>query len=162
MWCAVHIGPTTWAAKNWPVDRWIEIIDWLRQNQWKVLLLGDNMDRRINHDLDLRQQKGIQELAAHLKVCSLFVGLDSFPAHAAAALEVPAVVLYGITNPACFAVHTAPYVAVRSDPKHPNTGRRNKIANITYLQAKDDVMRTISVEQVKTAILSLCPKPVSS
>lgn len=154
-WCAVHVGPTTWAAKNWPNDRWCNVIDWLRGDGWKILLLGDVGDRRMNYDLDLRGQKGIQEMAGALQACQLFIGLDSFPAHAAAALEIPCVVLYGITNPDCFKVATAPYITVRSDPRHPNTGRRNKIPGITMLQAKDDVMQTISVDQVKSAIAEI-------
>lgn len=154
-WCAIHVGPTTWAAKNWPMERWGDVINWLRQSGWKVLLLGDKNTPGLNYDLDKRGQKGVQELAAMLKACQLFVGLDSFPAHAAAAMRVPCVVLYGITNPDCFSVATAPYIAVRSDLNHKITGLRNRIANVTFLPSNDAVMRTISVDTVKGAIYSL-------
>lgn len=158
-WCAIHVGPTTWPAKNWPMERWREVIDWLRIDGCKVLLLGDRNTPGLNYDLDKRGQKGIQELAAMLKACQLFVGLDSFPAHAAAAVRVPCVVLYGITNPDCFKVATAPYIAVRSSLTHKITGLRNKIANQTFIPSNDDVMRTISVDAVKAAISSLVAVP---
>lgn len=154
-WCAVHVGPTTWEAKNWPFERWENLIQYLRDSGWLVLLLGDKRTPIKSFDLDLRGQKGPRELAAHLKQCDLFVGLDSFPAHAASALGVPSVVLFGITNPDCFAVKGPNYVAVRSDPRHPDTGRRNKVANVTFIKATDSVMRTISVQQVQDAIANL-------
>lgn len=159
-WCAIHVGPTQWPAKNWPVERWAPVVDWLRESGWKVLVLGDRGHGRLNLDLDKRNQKGVQELVAMIRRCKLFIGLDSFPAHVAAACEVPAVVLYGITNPDCFAVHTAPYIAVRSDPKHPMTGKRNKIANVTFIPSKDDVMRTISIEMVKEAVAEITKEAV--
>lgn len=152
-WCAVHIGPTTWPGKNWPSDRWNSVIQLIRARGWKVMIFGNPpKDAQFLVDADHRGQTGIQEFAALMVQCSLFLGADSFPAHLAAAIEVPAVVLYGITDPNCFAVHTGKYIAVTSDPKHPDTGRRNREANVTFIPTTDAVMRTISVDDVMRAV----------
>ncbi len=45
-----------------------------------------------------------------------------------------------------------PAIAVESDPMHRDTGRRNKIANVTFLRTDDSVMKTISVAQVLAAV----------
>lgn len=153
-WAAIHAGPTTWPGKNWPVDRWNQVAQHLRANGFKVMLLGNPpKDASVLCDLDMRGQSGYPELAALLKQCALFLGLDSFPAHFASALGVPCVVLYGITDPKCFAVPGAGgYKAVTSFPAHSDTGRRNREANTTFIQTDDSVMRTIGVDAVIDAV----------
>lgn len=152
-WVALHVGPTSWPGKNWPIERWAEVADWLRNAGWFVLLLGAKEKHcPVYCDLDMRDQKGVQELAALLAQCALFVGLDSFPSHAAAAVRTPSVVLYGVMDPKVFAVHDAPFEAVCSDPAHPDTAKRNKTPGITFLNTTDACMRTISVQQVIEAI----------
>ena len=152
-WVAMHVGPTTWNGKNWPMDRWAQVSERLRGMGYRVLLFGDKAKTAgIPFDVDMRDQKGIQELAALLVQCHLFVGVDSFPAHAAAAVCTPSVVLYGVMDPKVFSVHMGNFEAVCSDPAHPDTAKRNKTPGITFMQTTDAVMRTISVEQVLAAI----------
>lgn len=152
-WCAIHCGPTTWPGKNWPIDRWNSVVQVMRQCGYRIALLGD--DRTIQlapTDYDGRGQSGVRGLAGILKRAELFIGLCSFPGHVAAALEIPSVVLYGVTDPKCFAAYMGKYRAVCSDPNHPDTGRRNREANVTFVQTDDSVMRTISVDMVMAAI----------
>lgn len=152
-WCAVHVGPTTWAGKNWPIERWNEVIQLIRKRGYKVMVFGNPpRDATILCDEDQRGQSGIKQFAQLMSRCSLFVGLDSFPAHLAASLDIPAVVLYGVTDPKCFAVSTAKYIPVTSDKTHPDTGRRNREANVTFIETTDAVMRTISIYDVMTAV----------
>lgn len=156
-WAALHVGPTTWPGRTWPLDRWAQVADRLRSAGWKVMLFGEKGPEKIACDADYRGQKGFQELAALLLQCAVFIGLDSFPSHAAAAMCTPSVVLYGVTNPDMFAVNEGAFVAVRSDPAHPDTGRRNKIPGITFLKTTDGCMRTITVDQVINAVKSIIP-----
>lgn len=152
-WAAIHIGPTTWPGKNWPNDRWNQVIQLIRARGWKVMLFGNPpKDAAFLVEKDYRGQSGIHEFVELMRQCSLFIGLDSFPAHLASALQVPAVVLYGIMDPKCFAVHTGKYIAVTSDPKHPDTARRNREPNVTFISTTDAVMRTISVDDVMRAV----------
>ncbi len=154
-WVALHVGPTTWPGRTWPLDRWAVVAERLRSDGWKVLLLGEKGKEVIAHDADYRGQKGFQELAALLIQCSLFVGLDSFPSHAAASVCTPSVVLFGVTNPDMFSVHKGPFVAVKADPNHPDTGKRNKVAGITFMHTTDACMRTITVDQVIAGVRSI-------
>lgn len=151
-WCAMHIGPTAWPGKNWPVPHWNRVAQHLRQHGWKVLLLGSPpKDASMLVDLDLRGQDGYGELAALLKQCALFIGPCSFPLHLAQAVGTPVIGLFGITDPKCFLTDERA-IAVCSDPAHPDTGRRNREANVTYIQTDDSVMRTITVEHVVQAV----------
>jgi heptosyltransferase II len=49
--------------------------------------------------LSLAGRTALRETAGVIKAASLFVGLDSGPAHIAAACDVPSVILYGATDP---------------------------------------------------------------
>lgn len=153
-WAALHVGPTTWPGKNWPMERWAELADRLRSSGYKVILFGakEKSTASIANELDMRGQQGIQELAGLLIQCRLFVGLDSFPAHAAAAMCTPSIVLFGVMDPKIFAVHSAPFEAVCSSPFHPDTAKRNKMPGVTFFHTTDSCMRTISVDQVMSAI----------
>ncbi len=152
-WAALHVGPTTWAGKNWPMARWAEVANRLRASGYKVILFGSkDKPAAIPNDLDMRSQKGIQELAALLVQCRLFVGLDSFPAHAAASVCTPSVVLYGVMDPKVFSVNVGQFEAVCADPAHPDTAKRNKMPGITFMHTTDACMLTISVDQVMAAI----------
>lgn len=151
-WCAVHVGPTTWPGRNWPFDRWKEAIKRIRETGWQVLLFGDKTNENFGVDLDKRGQSGVQELAGLIAQCQLYVGLDSFPMHVAQATGVPVIALFGINNPRCFLTGGSEAIAITSDPKHPDTGRRNRIGSITFLRTDDSVMRTITVDQVMDAV----------
>ncbi len=154
-WCAMHIGPTAWEGRNWPVDRWNAVAQNLRKKGWKILLIGSPpKNAAVLADLDIRGQNGYPELASLLSQCALFIGLDSFPAHLASAMKVPSVGLYGLTDPRYFSAvpPEGRHIAVSSDPTHPNTGRRNREPNVTFIQTSDEVMRTISVEMVMAAV----------
>lgn len=158
-WVALHVGPTTWPGKNWPMERWAQIAERLRTSGYKVILFGAKIKSvPIAHDVDMREQKGIQELAALLVQCRLFVGLDSFPAHAASAVCTPAVVLFGVMDPKVFAVHSGAFEAVCSSPNHPDTAKRNRMPGITFMNTTDACMRTITVDQVWQAIVRVIAK----
>lgn len=159
-WCAVHVGPTTWPGKNWPMDRWNEVVQLIRHRGYKVMLFGNPpRDASILCDRDYRGQSGIAEFIGLMAQCNLFVGLDSFPAHLACALEIPSVVLFGITEATCFAARTAPYKAVEADASHPDAGRRNREANVTFIETTDEVMRTISVIDVIGGVDEIINRP---
>ena len=104
----LHVGAGT-SAKRWPVDHWCELVRQLRvARDVRVLLVGDRSDsviaRRIAEKLsmgdviDLTGRYGLRELAALIGRAELFIGTDSGPAHLAAAVDTPAVVLFSGTN----------------------------------------------------------------
>lgn len=104
----VHVGAGT-QAKQWPETHWRETIGRLVvERSARVVLVGSLGDRsKAARILDGREwpqvadwtgRLTLQELGALLARCDAFVGADSGPAHLAAALGAPSVVLFSGTN----------------------------------------------------------------
>jgi len=104
----VHVGAGT-RAKQWPAEHWRELVGRLVVGLGaRILLVGDTSDRAIASAVlgsppfpgvaDLTGRLRLPELAAALEAADLFVGADSGPAHLAAAVGTPAVVLFSGTN----------------------------------------------------------------
>lgn len=98
---AVHPGSGS-PAKNWPVARYAEIIRRLRQAGREVVAIVGEADEseaaalgRDLPELAVLAQLSLLELAATLAECGAFLGNDSGIAHLAAAVGLPAVVLFG-------------------------------------------------------------------
>nr|MBA2556895.1 glycosyltransferase family 9 protein [Chloroflexota bacterium] len=108
----VHPGAGT-PNRLWPAERFAAVCDDLQANLGAhVLLLGasplDPGVRAIRSAMRtspilLERPVGIGELAALLREASVFLGLDSGPAHLAAAVGTPAVVIFGAALPAQWA-----------------------------------------------------------
>ena len=120
----LHIAAGT-LAKRWPVDHWDKFIGLLRHD-WSgsILLVGEFRDRVIARQLarshagvfDRTGQESLMELAALLGEADLFVGADSGPAHIAAAMGTPSVVLFSGTNRSECWRPFGPHVQVLSHP----------------------------------------------
>jgi len=111
---AMHPGSGS-PKKNWPEERWIELIATLSAPV--VLVLGEaeqwsasSLARLGSHVLILRDRP-ILSLPAELTQCRLFLGHDSGISHLAAACGVPSILLFGPTDPAMWAP-PAPHVHV--------------------------------------------------
>lgn len=106
----VHSGPT-WAVKQWPVSHWQELCARL-QSECGVAVVQAGADShsgdptvsasRIPKALDWVNRLTLEETAALLAQARLFIGVDSGLLHLANALQVPAIGLFGPTDPACF------------------------------------------------------------
>ncbi len=101
---------TNWSRKNWPVEKYILVIENLLLNKKikkikSIILLGskneralcENMLKKLNHN-------SIQNLAGELKIshlyyliknCEMFVGNDSGLAHLSAAAGIKTLALFG-------------------------------------------------------------------
>lgn len=106
----VHSGPT-WAVKQWPVSHWQELCVRL-QSEYGVTVIQAGVDNhsgdptvsapRIPGAQDWINRLSLEETAALLAQARLFIGVDSGLLHLANALQVPALGLFGPTDPACF------------------------------------------------------------
>jgi heptosyltransferase III len=93
------------ANKAWPVDRFLAAAEYLRRAlQLEPVFIGGPNDNgspfkpwQVEISADLRRTKCL------LASATLFFGNDSGPAHMAAAFGVPAVVLYGPSDPVIWA-----------------------------------------------------------
>lgn len=148
-WVAIHPGPTTWNGKNWPWDRWESLCRSLHVGGWRILLVGTPGPSLPNF-MDLRGKTDFHQLAAALKYCRLFVGVDSFPMHVATAMGTPVVGLFGASDPR--------YILQPNDREHSVVGvadcagARHRVAGQTYVDCDGACMKSITVEQVLAAI----------
>ncbi|HEX4149992.1 MAG TPA: glycosyltransferase family 9 protein [Pirellulales bacterium] len=104
-----HLAAGT-QAKRWPAAHWQELIGRLIVERGDVLivLVGSREDRALANEVlggrewpsasDWTGLLDIGELAALLERAGCFVGSDSGPAHLAAAVGTPSVVLFSGTN----------------------------------------------------------------
>jgi heptosyltransferase-2 len=101
---AAAYGP----AKEWPADRYAELVDRLDAEGWECVIVGAPAERARCEELRAKSRAGamlaagetsVAELAALLSLCQGFVGNDSGPMHLAAALGLPTLGLFGSTSP---------------------------------------------------------------
>lgn len=158
-WIALAPGPTTWRCKNWPAERWQPVIDFIRQTLKRpVVLVGGDALPPLSADKDLRAKTTVGELAALLGKCGLFVGVDSFPIHAAQAMGCPVLGLFGITRPDLLLTDGSMWHAVTSPADHPGSGLRHKKAGLTHADHPDNPMDAISVEAVIKKLSEIIPQ----
>ena len=120
---AVHPGSGS-HRKNWPAERWIELVESL--DTPVVFVLGEaeaeawssawlrrtQLARRIQAgSVRVAANLPLPDLADQLSSCRVFLGHDSGVSHLAAACGVPCVLLFGPTDPAMWAP-PAPHVRV--------------------------------------------------
>lgn len=104
---AIHPGSGS-AKKNWPIDRWHALCEWLRDEHDAALLIITGEAESAEAQALARfgtsaRQLPLDALAEGLAQCRLFVGHDSGVSHLAAACGVPGVLLFGPTDPAMWA-----------------------------------------------------------
>lgn len=105
---AIHPGSGS-SRKNWPADRWLEL---MRTLPGPILLILGEAEREcwaplasagiaahVRPAVDLP----LETLVTQLGGCRLFLGHDSGISHLAAACGVPAILLFGPTDPAMWA-----------------------------------------------------------
>jgi ADP-heptose:LPS heptosyltransferase len=109
-------GPRRLAVNNkyWPLERWAEVLQFLRQHHARhaILLLGTGPEYQLNAELaglahvaglhNVADDLPIPRLLALLERADALLTVDSGPAHAAAAVGCPQVVLFGKALPSLY------------------------------------------------------------
>lgn len=149
-WVGIHCEPTTWPGKNWPSDRWAQVIEWLRAQGLKVALVGASKETHVPFDLDLRTFTAPLDLAAALSHCVLFIGHDSFPLHVAQSQGVPVVGLFGATRAEFILTDGSPAIGINGESEC--AGARHRTPGLTYVPCDASCMSSIAVEQVQKAV----------
>jgi heptosyltransferase-2 len=102
----VHVGAGT-AVKRWPVENFTDLLRLLEAAGVQPILVGTNADRALAEKaraasdgiaLNWCGALSVLELAALCRQAQLFIGADSGPAHLAAAVGAPTLVLFSGTN----------------------------------------------------------------
>ncbi|VXC72704.1 Lipopolysaccharide biosynthesis protein [Enterobacterales bacterium 8AC] len=119
----VLVQPTArWAFKTWSVTGFTQVINHLTaQGETVVLTGGRSRDEMAlvaailagctepQRVVNLAGRLDLPELAVLMDRATLFIGVDSVPMHMAAALQTPAVVLFGPSNRAQWSPWQAPH-----------------------------------------------------
>jgi hypothetical protein len=71
----------------------------LDKNNYKIVQIGGEKDKKIPNAIDLTGKSNINQTAYIISKASLHLGNDSFAVHMASGFDVPTVGLYGITSP---------------------------------------------------------------
>ena len=118
-------GSTNSRAKRWPAARFAAVADMLTESVGaNVVLIGAGEESEVSEDVArlmrtrpsvLTGRTSLAETAAVLKASDLLVTNDTGPAHVAAAVGCPVVVIFGPTNP----VTTRPYSALAQVVRRP-------------------------------------------
>jgi heptosyltransferase-2/heptosyltransferase-3 len=109
-------GPRRLAVNNkyWPLERWAEVLQFMRQHHPRhaIVLLGTGPEYQLNRELaslaDIRRLHNVADdlpiprLLALLERADGLLTVDSGPAHAAAAVGCPQVVLFGKALPSLY------------------------------------------------------------
>ncbi len=151
---ALHAGPSNWAGKNWPMERWVEVLRHLSVEGYFTVLVGAQVNPKLSEQaaVDLCGKTTLGQAFAIMARCEFAISIDSFPLHCAQAVGTPVIGLFGVTTPEFICTDGSKWIAVRSSEFHPDTGLRHRVANATMVNCSDDVMRTIEVPQVVEAI----------
>lgn len=109
---------TTLLSKRWPTERFAEVARRLTQQGMRVIVLGGPNDTELGAEVAgewaENQAGGLSwdETGAVLEHASLFIGNDTGAMHLAVACGVPAVALFGPTDPARYGPYSSSSVAL--------------------------------------------------
>jgi heptosyltransferase III len=101
-----HLGSGS-PQKNWPIDRWIELIQRVEGVFSDFLLIGGEADDKVVcefrtrcrvRNLRILLNQDLADLGQALNRCAVFVGHDTGVTHLAAAVGTPTVALFGPTD----------------------------------------------------------------
>jgi lipopolysaccharide heptosyltransferase II len=157
----VGVNPgSTWATKRWTVDGYAELCVALRRrHDAQIVLFGGPEDRDIVEAIHQRVGGGVaslvgridlNELAAAIQRCRVFVTNDSGPMHVAVARGVPVVAVFCATTPSLgFFPYSSRAVVVEKNlacrPCGSHGGQRCPLGT-------EDCMRLVKSEDVLAAV----------
>ena len=104
---AIHPGSGS-PLKNWPLDRWTALAQWLvREQRCELCVVTGEAEPEAARSLGRFGRSlhslSLGELARELSQCRLLIGHDSGVTHLASMMSVPCVALFGPTDPAIWA-----------------------------------------------------------
>ncbi len=145
-------------TKQWMADRFAAVADFIVNSGFQVVLTGGPSEletlkavqTQMGEKCGLLSDLTVRELIAVIRGSHLYLGNDSGPAHIAAALKKPTVVLFGSSNSAAWSPwKTVSRVVQNPFECNPCPGYQ------CLMYAQPECIRSITVEQVKEAVRSI-------
>lgn len=121
---AICPGSINSRAKRWPAESFASLADQLIEHGKQVLLIGSKNEQDVTNEVTTRMRNvpviltgktTLDEMTAVLSVSDLIVTNDTGPAHVAASLGRPTLVIFGPTNP----LTTRPFSSQAEVLRHP-------------------------------------------
>jgi ADP-heptose:LPS heptosyltransferase len=118
----INVSSSRVPANRWPTGRFAELADRLVERYRIQVLLScspgeegrvEEVAGAMKHEALFLPTATLKRFAALQAACSLFITTDGGAVHTASALGVPAVVIYGSTDPACWRPWGEGHVALR-------------------------------------------------
>jgi heptosyltransferase-2 len=157
-------GAAFGAAKRWPVEYWIDVgkdiagkgsLDTVIFGLSSEISLCRHIAGEVDGAVDLSGRTSLAELAAAMRSCRVIVCNDSGGMHLAAAMGVPVVAVFGMTDPA----KTSPLgeghtILAAEDVEHRRDIRKDSAGAVA-------AMRSVRPERVLTAIRRYLPAQIA-
>lgn len=99
----------SWKPRQWPIDRWAEVVDFLLNSGKSVIFIGTSQEyQEIEEIREITKNKNsfnfagltsIRETIALMEKANFFIGSDSGPMHLAAIANLRSIVLFGPGDP---------------------------------------------------------------
>lgn len=127
----LQITPLSHPGKAWSNERWAEVVKFLDSQGMTTMQVGLSDEELIAGAVSLLGKTTILQALALLKEAVFFLGIDSVFQHAAYALGVPALVLFGASTPAVwgYPAHINLYSDLPCQPctdEHPQTCQEHR------------------------------------
>lgn len=151
--CLFHCDHGDWPGKNWPHDRFQNVINQMHHMGWKCAIIG-NKGFNADNAANWRGRTSLLQMAALMKFANLFIGVDSFPMHAAQAMGCPTIGIFGVTSPRFIMTTGSPHIGV-SGSGHECCGKRHHVGGTTRVDCSPDCINSVSVEMVMEAVRKL-------
>ncbi len=145
--------------KRWPAARFGELCDAVADQMGaRTVLVGGEGDRELaaavaaaarTKPLDLTGRLTLEQTAAVIELCELYVGNDTGVTHLAGAVGTPVVAIFGPTDPERYGPLPGTGVAVAAPG--------GAVANLGAARGSDAIER-VSVDQVLSALTSLATR----
>ena len=135
-----------WTYKQWTLDGWVEIANYLHSLGLIVVLscgpaqqeldyVASIQERLSDNSINLAGQVSLAQLAFIIDKAKLYIGPDTGITHLAAATDTPVIALYGPTNP----VKWAPWPFAYQQRTNPfNKVGTQTVNNVTLVQGSGD------------------------
>jgi heptosyltransferase-2 len=150
---AIHAGGNSdWPIKRWPEENFAGLLQFLtKRYNANIILVGSKEEQEINSRLkkeniitDIAGNANLNELAAILSKCDLFIGNDSAPMHIAAAVKTKTIGIMNCVNPKRWGPYGKGNIAIT------NASQENPYWN-GYL-GNPDLVKNPEFASVKTVI----------
>jgi ADP-heptose:LPS heptosyltransferase len=145
----IHPG-ARWHYRQWNKKKFAQLSDLISKTYGnvKIIFLQDIENNLTNEIIAMAELKplsiklSIGQMISFFEICDIFIGNDSGPAHLAAAIKKPAIVLFGPEDPVRFSPYGANCIVIHK--KLPC----NPCNQVKCIRPKNSCMDLITVDEV--------------